>query len=78
MLQDQIKTNWKLIVFFTLCLQFASLGQQISELQNEITGILRCFARRMTRDVLPSMTEGSISRVTQNGAGRTRRRTDFM
>lgn len=39
MLQDQIKTNWKLIVFFTLCLQFASLGQQISELQNEITGI---------------------------------------
>ena len=39
MLQDQIKTNWKLIVFFILCLQFASLGQQISELQNEITGI---------------------------------------
>ena len=39
MLQDQIKTNWKLIVFFILCLQFASLGQRISELQNEITGI---------------------------------------
>jgi alpha-L-rhamnosidase len=39
MVQDKIKANWNLTVFFILGFQFASLGQQISELQNEIMGI---------------------------------------